>query len=380
LNQIRDFSRIKNFPGTLDNEFDIVLRRLDAVEKIPSLLFLLLFIVIALVSGYGRWTWSILLVAIFLIDWGLLALLPKAGRSYGPAKPPALILSIMRVPFALLPLPYAGLFQLLGTLLVVYGFWIEPHRLTLTRQSLETNKFPAGFKLTFLHLGDLHIERITQREKELNRMIQDLKPDLVLFTGDILNLSYVEDPKAIQQARQVMGEWAAPLGVYGVSGSEAVDLAHIFPGIVDGLSLHWLRQETISIQKDGVTFSLTGLSCSHRPFIDAPILETQSAQTSNRFSILLYHSPDLAPNAAQLGYDLQLSGHTHGGQVCLPFYGPFFTASLYGRRFRSGRYGIEKMILYITRGIGMEGKAAPRIRFLCPPEIIYWEVHGTGQA
>jgi len=98
------------------------------------------------------------------------------------------------------------------------------------------------------------------------------------------------------------------------------------------------------------------------------------------FTLLAAHQPLQAFDVEGRGVDLQVSGHTHGGQVCLPFYGPFFTASLYGRRFQSGRYLIEKMALYITRGIGLEGKAAPRIRFLCPPEIIYWEIIGTGAA
>ena len=110
--------------------------------------------------------------------------------------------------------------------------------------------------------------------------------------------------------------------------------------------------------------------------MDAPILANLSIP-EDFFTIFLYHSPDLAPNACQLGIDLQLSGHTHGGQVCLPLFGPFFTASLYGRRFQSGRYQIGPMTLYITRGLGMEGKAAPRVRFLCPPEIILWEVSGS---
>jgi predicted MPP superfamily phosphohydrolase len=211
-------------------------------------------------------------------------------------------------------------------------------------------------------------------------MIDELKPDLILFSGDVLNLSYVEDPIAIDHARQIMQAWSAPLGVYGVAGSEAVDLVHIFPTLVNGMPLCWLRDETIPISLHGNTFSLTGMTCSHKPFRDAPILETLAGHTNRQFSIFLYHSPDLAPNAAHLGFDLQLSGHTHGGQVCIPLYGPLFTASLYGRQFQSGRYLIENMILYITRGIGLEGKAAPRIRFLCPPEVIHWEIVGTGSA
>ena len=91
-------------------------------------------------------------------------------------------------------------------------------------------------------------------------------------------------------------------------------------------------------------------------------------------NILLYHTPDLAPEASRLGIDLQLSGHTHGGQVRLPFYGALVTGSLYGKRFEAGRYQLERMVLYVSRGLGLEGAGAPRVRFLCPPEMILWEI------
>jgi predicted MPP superfamily phosphohydrolase len=92
---------------------------------------------------------------------------------------------------------------------------------------------------------------------------------------------------------------------------------------------------------------------------------------------LLYHTPDLAPEAAEAGVDLQLSGHTHAGQVRLPGYGALYAGSLYGKRFEAGRIRVGEMTLYVTRGIGLEGKGAPRVRFLAPPEIILWELTGA---
>lgn len=379
MEEIRDFSHQKNFPGTLDNEFDIVLRRFEAIQKIPIPFFALILFVLAAIPAHGRTSVWLGLWGFMLFDWILLAALPRAGRSFGPPQPSVLLLALFRLPFAFLP-PFLGMvFQSVGTLLVIYGFWIEPHRLSVRHQKLRTMKLPPGVSLKVLHLGDLHIERITRREVALNRQIKELKPDLILFSGDILNLSFVDDPTAIEHARQIISAWEAPLGVYGVSGSEAVDLATVFPKLVAGLPLQPLDRKTVFLEKDGARFSLTGLACSHRPFLDAPILAELAPAANQNFSILLYHSPDLAPNAAQMGFDLQLSGHTHGGQVCLPVYGPLFTASLYGRKFRSGRYQVADMVLYITRGIGLEGKAAPRVRFLCPPEIILWQISGSDE-
>jgi len=378
LEQIPDFTNRRNFPGTLDNEFDIVLRRVEEVEKIPSLLFAGLLFLIAIPPTFGHWGWTVGLWAFFLADWLLLALLPKFGRSYGPPKPPALILAILRMVFAFLPFPLAVAMQGIGTLLVIDGFWIEPFRMVVTRQILRSPKLKSGSPVRVLHLGDLHIERITERERYLNQLVKKLKPDVILFSGDVINLSYVEDPVAWKEARKVMCEWQAPGGVFVVTGSPAVDLEHVFPKLVQGLdNLQWLKEDRVPLTINGQEIDIIGLTCSHKPFIDGPKLASLVDHSADRFTILVYHTPDLAPNAANTGkIDLQFSGHTHGGQIRLPVFGAPFAASLYGKRFESGRIQLGPLTLYVTRGIGMEGKAAPRVRFLCSPEIILWEIDG----
>ncbi len=374
--QIRDFSKRKNFPGETGNDFDVILHRYASIQKMPALLFAILLFLLALIPTWFNWLHAVALWVFFLLDWLLLAELAPAGKSFGPAKPPVVILAILRCLFAWLPFPIATGLQAAGTLLVIYGFWIEPHTLKLTHQKLESPKLKHGTPLKVLHLGDLHLERISGRERKLNQLVHDLQPDLILFTGDVLNLTYIRDPQAIQEAREIMGAWQAPLSVYAITGSPAVDIEKTVPKIYEGLGIHLLPENRETISTPLGELDLIGLSCTHRPFVDAPRLESLVDPESNRFTILLYHTPDLAPNAARLNVDLQLSGHTHGGQVRLPFLGAFFTASLYGRAFSSGRYQIGPLTLYITRGIGMEGAAAPRVRFLCPPEVILWEIQG----
>lgn len=93
--------------------------------------------------------------------------------------------------------------------------------------------------------------------------------------------------------------------------------------------------------------------------------------------LLLTHAPDIAPDADALGIDLYLCGHTHGGQIRLPLIGALASASHLGKRFVMGRYEMVNATVYTSRGVGMEGLGAPRARFLCPPEIILWEIQGT---
>ena len=372
-----NFSHLHRFPGESGNTFDVVLHEYEKVERIPAILFAGCLFVLAALPTRLNWPLTFGLWGFFLLDWLILGLLPRFQRSYGPTYPPVLLLAALRALFALLPMQVSIPLQMIGTLLVVYSFWIEPFWLTITYQSLETPKLSRGTKLHILHLGDLHLERITRREIAIQAEIDRLRPDLILFSGDILNLSYRNDPTAIEQARQVMRQWQAPLGVFLVSGSPAVDLAEIMPRILDRLPIRWLQSDRITIPVGSETIDLVGLTCTHRPHIDGPILRELLPEPPVSFTILLYHSPDLAPIAAQLGVDLQLSGHTHGGQVRIPGFGALVTGSLYGKQFEAGRIQLRNMILYVTHGLGMEGAAAPRLRLFCRPEMIFWEIIGS---
>ena len=373
-----DFVKRKSFPGNPDGSFDAVLRAADAVERLPAILFALLLVGVSLIALRLSWPKAFLLWGFFLTDWALLLALPLAGRSFGPAKPPTLLLAFLRLPFAFLPAPWLWIFQGLGTALVIYGFWIEPHSLRVTRQILSSTKLPAGSRLRVLHLTDLHIERITEREKQLNRLIRDLEPDVILFTGDFLSLSTVYDPKSWADVRTILKDWNAPLGVFVSAGSPVVDPPEVLAHLLEGMpNIRCLHGERVSLTRDGLQLDIVGLDCSHKPHLDGPKLAALvAAGPPTRFTVLAYHTPDLAPHAAELGVDLMLSGHTHGGQVRLPLFGALYTSSLYGKRFEAGRYQLGNTTLYVSRGIGVEGKGAPRVRFLCPPEIVLWEIRG----
>jgi predicted MPP superfamily phosphohydrolase len=374
----RDFSDLKSYPGEGGNPLDTALKAAERLGRIPSSIFILILFALAALFSFGRWPLAATLLVFCLTDWMLLMGLNKSGKSFGLPKPPALMLAVFRGLALMIPLPleFEIALQMIGTGLLIYGFWIEPHHIQVTRQMLTTTKLNSGSCLRLLHLGDLHIERITQRERLLNKAIKNLSPDLILFSGDILNLSYLSDPVAWEEARKVIAEWQADLGVYFVKGSLGIDLPEILPEILKDMPVCLLDDESVSVDFHGEMIKIIGVSCTHRPFQDGPFLQTLIHDNHKHFSILLHHTPDLALDAAEAGIDLQLSGHTHGGQVRIPFYGALVSGLLYGKMFESGRHQIGDMTLYVTRGIGMEGGGAPRVRFLCLPEIILWEIRG----
>ncbi len=326
-------------------------------------------------------------LAASLFNWGALWALPRTGRSFGPDRPTALALALLlaallsALGLAGAPWPLALLLLTAVTALAVYATWVEPFRLGVTHQTYITPKWDAAAPpLRLLQVGDLHIERVTPRERHLNQLIRDLKPDIIVFTGDFVNLSNTHDPEAERAIREVIGAWAAPLGVYCVSGTplvEPLDRVRAFVRGLDNLTL--LPNEWAAVPTPGGPLNILGLVVTHDMARDrARLAHMAPPPLPDGLNLLLMHPPDIAPEANDAGIDLYLCGHTHGGQIRLPLLGAFFSSSHLGQRFIMGRYELGATTLYTARGVGLEGLGAPRARFLCPPEIVLWEISGAG--
>lgn len=322
-----------------------------------------------------------------IVDWGLLWGLRSTRRSFGPDKPAILALSAVRalllIALGLLnaPLWIALVLLVLISALVFYSTWIEPFRLGITTQRYTTPKLAsAAPPLRILQIGDIHIERLSPRERALNQMIERLRPDLIVFTGDFVNLSYTHDPQAEQDIREVIREWQALLGVYCVSGTPIVEPIERVRAFVAGLdNLKLLENQWFTVNTPGGPLHILGLIVTHDMQHDRALLRKMMLSApANGLKLLLMHPPDIAPEANDAGIDLYLCGHTHGGQIRLPLIGAIFSSSHLGNRFIMGRYELGNTTLYTSRGVGMEGFGAPRARFLCPPEIVLWEIEGTG--
>ncbi len=320
-------------------------------------------------------------------NWWLLLQLRVTGRSFGPDRPSVIALAIVcattLLVFGWIGLPWwlgVGLL-LIVTAIVYYSTWVEPFRLGVTRQSYITPKWKADAPpLRLLQIGDIHVERVTPRERHLNRLIDELKPDLIVFTGDFVNLSNTNDPEAESAIREIISQWRAPLGVYCISGTPLVEpLERVYAFVKDLDNLKLLPNQWISFQTPAGELNILGLVVIHDMERDRENLKKMMLNApKSGLHLLLMHPPDIAPEANDHGIDLYLCGHTHGGQIRLPLIGALFSSSHLGNRFIMGRYELGKTTLYTARGVGLEGLGAPRARFLCPPEIVLWEIKGSG--
>lgn len=321
-----------------------------------------------------------------LVDWAMLAALPRFEHSFGPPQLPWLSLTVIRLVLvlvsAMLAHPWsllvAGLLQLGVSLSAWYACWVEPAQLGVTQITLLSDRLNGCPPLRLLHISDLHVERITDRERRLLRLVDELAPDVIVITGDYLNISYTDDETAQRHARELLSQLEAPGGVYAISGSPSVDPPETVAQLLDGLDVIWLRDQVASLAWHGCRLQIAGMECSYDIEADERKLDRLlDGGVDDAFTLLLYHTPDVMPAAAKNGVDLYLAGHTHGGQLRLPFYGAMVTASFHGKQYEMGAYQEGHTLLYVSRGVGLEGKGAPRARFLCPPEIELVTVSGA---
>jgi len=381
-------------PGTEASPFHQFMVALNRLERLPwaflALWALALGVIIGLAWGKASGSLEIGIAAAgtFLAFAGgdalMLILLPRLGYSFGPPRPPFVAFTLFRLFLSLGTLPLQPFSWAIGLALIGHlaftgnllnALYREPFRLTLTELVVASPKLRGMPPLRVLHLTDLHLERLTRREQQVLRWIEELDPDLIVFTGDLLNLSYVHDPQAQAQCSRFLEALRAPLGVYLVTGTPLVDPPEVVRRILFGFThITWLNNQVVRFGKlghQGPQVCLLGLTCTHDPERDGERLRELMRQIpAHALTVLLYHSPDLFPEASALGIDLYLCGHTHGGQIRLPLIGALVTASIYGKRYEMGLYRRGPTTMYVSRGLGMEGLGMPRIRLMCPPEIV----------
>jgi predicted MPP superfamily phosphohydrolase len=262
--------------------------------------------------------------------------------------------------------------QTAGTIALIWGAVIEPFRLSLSEITIATDRLLKGTPpIRILHITDLHIERLTKRETAVLRLVEKAKPDIIVISGDYVNLSYNRDPITHAHVRQILSQLSAPYGVFATLGSPPVDLREEIAPLFAGLPIRLMRYnwETVDLG-DGRALTIVGMDCSHHlPTDRRNLADLITAVPHHAPQLFLFHSPELMPEASQHGLDLYLCGHTHGGQVRLPLIGPILTSSQLGRQYVMGLYRNGRTNLYVSRGIGLEGLSAPRVRFLAPPEM-----------
>jgi len=239
-----------------------------------------------------------------------------------------------------------------------YAFWIEPYQLGVQHFRVESAKLEEPMRLVVI--SDLQLESVGEYERRALRLALDQDPDVLLFPGDFIHSmggEVYENLKAELNTLMRREGLGARLGGIAVGGN--VDHAG-WPSMFGGLGVRCF-EESGSIELDGVFFSAVGFCDSGDIKLKIPAHEG--------YHVAVGHRPDFALGDVQA--DLLVAGHTHGGQVALPFFGPPITLTQVPRAWASGRTQLDAgRTLIVSRGVGLERGYAPRLRFLCPPQIV----------
>ncbi len=257
--------------------------------------------------------------------------------------------------------------------LYIYSRYIEPRRLEIKKINVSHPKIPKGFDgLKIVQFSDTHLNNdftIANLERIVNQ-INRLNPDIIVFTGDL-----IDEPNsypAVHQIAPILKRLRADFGKYAIYGNHdhggyGTD---IYRNILQNAEFHLLQNEKKEIQLiDGSKLIVAGLDdvMLGRPDFQ----QTMGNIDKNYFTILLVHEPDTVLQAKNYNVDLQLSGHSHGGQVKIPFIGPLYTPP-YAKSFSEGFYTVDHTKLYVNRGLGTTRLP---FRFLAVPEITLFTLY-----
>ncbi len=249
----------------------------------------------------------------------------------------------------------------------------------ISHKTIELPNLPPHFKgLTITLASDIHSSPYMTLEdmKEIAKLINDLKSDVILLPGDFVTTHKNELPPVIE----ALSVLHAPMGVFASTGNHEfyVDADLVSEGI-ESIGIRMMRNENFALEKDGQKLYLLGIDDNN----DNDIIDYTQGKTAahidalfngvpeNAATILMCHKPYRFDDFAKTHIGLMLSGHTHGGQIVFGKIGEtVLSLSSMASKYVEGHYGIitgtKRTQMYVSRGLGT---VALPIRFNCPPEI-----------
>jgi hypothetical protein len=230
------------------------------------------------------------------------------------------------------------------------------------RNTIRLPHLPPAFDgFTLLHLTDLHVEISAPAMRRAAALVRDMSYDICVLTGDYRAATYGPFDATLAGLAQLRAAIKAP--VYAVLGNH--DTVRMVPGLEE-IGIRMLLNEHETFARGGTRIHLAGIDDAHYYRVDN-IEKVASAIPHDEVSILLSHTAEIYRQAAHADFDVTLSGHTHGGQICLPGGIPVTLDAKLPRRMGAGAWRYNRMVGYTSTGVGT---CVVAVRLNCPPEIV----------
>jgi predicted MPP superfamily phosphohydrolase len=234
-------------------------------------------------------------------------------------------------------------------------------RVVVRHNDVLFKELPSLFDgFTVLHVSDMHVDMNETAMRNLVELVADLRYDVCVLTGDFRGKTFGPFEATLDGVSRVRAHLKGT--IYGVLGNH--DTIQMIPGL-EAMGIRMLLNESEAITRDDQRVYIAGIDDAHFYRVDN-IEKAASQIPDGEFSILLSHTPEIYRQAAHADFNFLLSGHTHGGQICLPGSIPITLEAVLPRRMGSGAWQHRNMIGYTSVGAGSSVVA---VRFNCPPEI-----------
>jgi predicted MPP superfamily phosphohydrolase len=248
---------------------------------------------------------------------------------------------------------------------------LAPNRPRIVRQDFFLPRWPERMNgFTVAVLSDFHYDSHFSIHplRAAIAMVSRLHPDLIALTGDFVSVPLVGDDQkaafAAEPCARLLRQMTAPHGLWAVMGNhdDGTDPEHVTRAL-QAENVRVLANHSEPIEQDGARFWLAGVNDVMSGTAD--LSKTIRVVPAGEAVVLLAHEPDFADEAAQYPIDLQLSGHSHGGQIRIPFLPPLYLPEL-AKKYVWGTYHVGPLMLHTSAGLGTVGVP---MRLNCPPEI-----------
>jgi len=255
--------------------------------------------------------------------------------------------------------------RVIGSALKLMGLYSRARhnadQIAVRKNLLEFESLPPAFAdFTILHLSDLHADISQGAMQHLISIVGDLKYDICVLTGDYRGKTYGPFDTSLKSILELRAQLKKPL--YGVLGNH--DSIYMVPAL-EQMGIRMLFNECVTLSRNDSQIYLAGIDDAH--FYRTDDIEKAAKQIpGGAFSILLSHTPEVYRKAASAGFNLMLSGHTHGGQLCLPGGIPIKLEARLPRSMGAGAWQYGRMAGYTSVGVGT---SLLPVRLYCPPEI-----------
>ena len=256
------------------------------------------------------------------------------------------------------------------TLLLLYARYIEPNNLIIKEYKIENTLLPNSFDgLKIVHFSDLHYGSTVDIKylKKVVKLINKQKPDIVFFTGDLIDKRANLTNNDIESIKKELNKIESNISNFAVNGNHDIKHLEEFEKVLSDNFTILENEEKLLYFNETTPISIIGLTDASETKVNYEVFNKENTL----FRIVLAHQPDEYNKIKEYSFNILLSGHSHNGQIRLPFIGALYTP-IGSKTFYENYYKLDNREIFISNGIGT---STINLRFGSTPSINLYRLY-----